>query len=116
MTGGTGLMAHLPSAVQRRRKTTSGRSLNMPTDQSATGKEAAQSASWLNPFDAGRQWIDLAAKVQTAVTDQITRQARGAMVPPFAPEVVSQAFAHFFAHVLSDPAKLAQAQRHLWER
>jgi hypothetical protein len=68
---------------------------------------------WLVPFEAGRQWMELAAKAQTVLSQQLKQDKIPA---PFSQEVVAGAFSQLFAGLLSDPAKMARAQQDLWQR
>jgi len=68
---------------------------------------------WLAPFEAGRQWIELATKAQTVFSEQLKTEAIPA---PFSQEAVAGAFSQLFAKLLSDPVKLAHAQSDLWQR
>ena len=74
-----------------------------------------EKSPWLIPFEAGRQWMDLATKAQAAMARQVEKNAQN-IPSPFAPEAVSKAFSEFFANVLSDPGRLAQAQTSLWQK
>src|SRR5215207_1557759 len=67
---------------------------------------------WLVPFEAGRQWMELAAKAQTVLSQQLKQDKIPA---PFSQEVVAGAFSQLFAGLLSDPAKMARAQQDLWQ-
>jgi polyhydroxyalkanoate synthase subunit PhaC len=68
---------------------------------------------WLTPFEAGRQWMELATKAQTVLSEQLKNEAIPA---PFSQEAVAGAFSQLFANLLSDPARMAKAQSDLWQR
>jgi len=63
-------------------------------------------------FEAGRQWLELAAKAQRVFLDQIKP---GAAPPPFMPQDVAHAFSEMVANLMRDPSKLAKAQADLWK-
>ena len=67
----------------------------------------------LSPFEAGRQWLELAAKAQRVFLDKIQPDAAP---PPFMPQDVAHAFSEMAANLLRDPSKLATAQADLWQR
>ena len=67
----------------------------------------------LSPFEAGRQWLELAAKAQRVFLDKIQSDAAP---PPFMPQDVAHAFSEMAANLLRDPSKLATAQADLWQR
>ena len=83
----------------------------MPNAPDASGR-----FDWLNPFEAGRQWIDIATKAQTVVLRHAERQAKTAGFQPFSPQVAAAAFTEFFANLLSDPQQLVKAQSSLWDK
>jgi polyhydroxyalkanoate synthase len=75
-------------------------------------QDPAKSSSTTSPFEAGRQWLELAAKAQKVFLDQIKPDA----VPPaFVPQDVAHAFSEMVTNLLRDPAKLAKAQTELWQ-
>ena len=65
-----------------------------------------------SPFEAGRQWLELAAKAQKVFLDQIKPAAAP---PPFMPQDVANAFSEMVANLMRDPTKLAKAQADLWQ-
>jgi len=65
-----------------------------------------------SPFEAGRQWLELAAKAQKVFIDQIKPDAAP---PPFMPQDVAHAFADMVANLMRDPSRLAKAQTELWQ-
>ena len=65
-----------------------------------------------SPFEAGRQWFELAAKAQKVFLDQIKPDAAP---PPFMPQDVAHAFSDMVANLMRDPSKLAKAQADLWQ-
>ena len=67
----------------------------------------------LSPFDAGRQWLELAAKAQKVFLDNIKPDAAP---PPFMAQDVAHAFSEMVANLMRDPSKLATAQADLWQR
>jgi polyhydroxyalkanoate synthase subunit PhaC len=64
-----------------------------------------------SPFEASRQWLELAAKAQKVFLDQIKPDATP---PAFMPQDVAHAFAEMVGSLMRDPAKLAKAQADLW--
>jgi hypothetical protein len=64
-----------------------------------------------SPFEAGRQWLELAAKAQKVFLDQIKPDAAP---PPFMPQD-AHAFSDMVANLMRDPSKLAKAQADLWQ-
>jgi len=64
-----------------------------------------------SPFEAGRQWLELAAKAQKVFLDQIKPDAAP---PPFMPQDVAHAFSDVVANLMRDPSRLAKAQADLW--
>lgn len=75
-------------------------------------KDAPKTLSSASPFEAGRQWLELAAKAQKVFLDQIKPDAAP---PPFAPQDVAQAFWEMVANLMRDPSKFAKAQTDLWQ-
>ena len=69
-------------------------------------------ASWTSPFEAGRQWFELASKAQKVFLDQMKQNA--APVPLIQPEV-AEAFSQLVSNLMKDPAKLATAHAGLWQ-
>jgi len=65
-----------------------------------------------SPFEAGRQWLELAAKAQKVFLDQIKPDAAP---PAFVPQDVAHAFSEMVANLMRDPSKLARAQTELWQ-
>lgn len=65
-----------------------------------------------SPLEAGRQWLELAAKAQKVFLDQIKPDA---VPPPFMPQDVAHAFSEMVANLMRDPSKLAKAQADLWQ-
>lgn len=65
-----------------------------------------------SPFDAGRQWFELATRAQKVFLDQIKP---GAAPPAFMPQDVAHAFSEMVAGLMRDPSKLAKAQADLWQ-
>src|SRR6185437_16380013 len=65
-----------------------------------------------SPFEAGQQWLELAAKAQKVFLDQIKPDAAP---PPFMPQDVAHAFSDMVANLMRDPSKLARAQADLWQ-
>jgi polyhydroxyalkanoate synthase subunit PhaC len=65
-----------------------------------------------SPFEAGRQWLELAAKAQRVFLDQIKPDAAP---PPFMPQDVAHAFSEMVTNLMRDPSKLAKAQTELWQ-
>jgi polyhydroxyalkanoate synthase subunit PhaC len=65
-----------------------------------------------SPFEAGRQWLELAAKAQKVFLDQIKSDTAP---PPFMPQDVAQAFSEMVANLMRNPSKLAKAQTDLWQ-
>lgn len=69
-------------------------------------------ASNTSPFEAGRQWLELAARAQRVFLDQIKPDAAP---PAFVPQDVAHAFSEMVTNLMRDPAKLAKAQTELWQ-
>src|SRR6476620_3710891 len=65
-----------------------------------------------SPFEAGRQWLELAAKAQKVFLDQIKPDAAP---PPFMPQDVAHAFSDMVTNLMRDPSRLAKAQTELWQ-
>jgi polyhydroxyalkanoate synthase subunit PhaC len=65
-----------------------------------------------SPFEAGRQWLELAAKAQKVFLDQIKPDAAP---PAFIPQDVAHAFSEMVTNLMRDPSKLAKAQTELWQ-
>ena len=65
-----------------------------------------------SPFEAGRQWLELAAKAQKVFLDQIKPDAAP---PAFMPQDVAHAFSEMVANLMRDPSKFAKAQTDLWQ-
>src|SRR4029079_9765112 len=65
-----------------------------------------------SPFEAGQQWLELAAKAQRVFLDQIKPDAAP---PAFMPQDVAHAFSEMVANLMRDPSKFAKAQTDLWQ-
>jgi polyhydroxyalkanoate synthase subunit PhaC len=65
-----------------------------------------------SPFEAGGQWLELAAKAQKVFLDQIKPDA---LSPPFMPQDIAHAFSEMVFNLMRDPSKLAKAQVDLWQ-
>jgi len=65
-----------------------------------------------SPFEAGRQWLELAAKAQSVFLDRIKPDTTP---PAFMPQDVAHAFSEMVANLMRDPSKLAKAQIDLWQ-
>jgi polyhydroxyalkanoate synthase subunit PhaC len=65
-----------------------------------------------SPFDAGRQWFELAAKAQKVFLDQIKPDAAP---PAFMPQDIAHAFSEMVTNLMRDPSRLAKAQTELWQ-
>jgi chromosome segregation and condensation protein ScpB len=72
----------------------------------------SESASWMSPFEAGRQWLELATKAQNVFLDQMKRDAAP---EPFAQHDVTEAFSQMVSNLMKDPAKLAKGHAELWQ-
>lgn len=66
----------------------------------------------MSPFEAGRQWLELAAKAQKVFVDQIKPDAAP---PAFVPQDIAHAFSEMVTNLMRDPSKLAKAQTELWQ-
>jgi polyhydroxyalkanoate synthase subunit PhaC len=66
----------------------------------------------MSPFEAGRQWLELAAKAQKVFLDQIKPDAAP---PAFVPQDIAHAFSEMVTNLMRDPSKLAKAQTELWQ-
>ena len=73
-------------------------------------KPVSTSPFSLNPFEAGQQWFDMAAKAQDVMAQYVSQSLGGKIGQP-APTAISG----LFASMLSDPAKLGHAQFSFWE-
>jgi polyhydroxyalkanoate synthase len=78
--------------------------------------EPPQKLPWLDPFEAGRQWMEIAGKAQKVVSQYMQQRAESGGFQAYNPVVTPQAFAEFFASFLTDPGKIAKAQSSLWEK
>ena len=78
----------------------------------SNSKDTPKTPSATSPLEAGRQWLELAAKAQKIFLDQIKPDAAP---PPFAPQDVAQAFSEMVTNLMRDPSKLAKAQADLWQ-
>ena len=78
--------------------------------------ESPQKVPWLDPFEASRQWMEIAGKAQKFVSQYVQQQADSGVFQPYNPQATPQAFAEFFASFLKEPGKLAKAQSSLWEK
>jgi polyhydroxyalkanoate synthase subunit PhaC len=85
----------------------------MANERTEKPSSPATANPWLAPFEAGRQWMELASKAQTVLAGQLTRDAGK---QPFSPEAATQAFSEFFTKLMTDPMKIAEAQSDLWQR
>jgi hypothetical protein len=56
----------------------------MPKDPNSS-----ESASWISPFEAGRQWLELATKAQNVFLGQMKQDAAH---EPFAQHDITEAF------------------------
>ena len=81
-------------------------------DKTKEGKAQAT----FDPFELGRQWIDMAAKAQTVMTELVARQpaAGGLSAEPLGD--APAAFGRLFSGLLSDPMALGHAQFSFWQR
>jgi polyhydroxyalkanoate synthase subunit PhaC len=73
---------------------------------------SSEIASWISPFEAGRQWLELATKAQKVFLDQMKRDAAP---EPFAQHDVTEAFSQMVSNLMKDPAKLAKGHAELWQ-
>jgi polyhydroxyalkanoate synthase subunit PhaC len=71
---------------------------------------------WLDPFEASRQWMEIAGKAQNVVSQYLGRQAEGGAFQDYNLKTTTQAFAEFFALFFKDPEKLVKAQSSLWAK
>ena len=71
---------------------------------------------WLDPFEASRQWMEIAGKTQRIVAQYMGRQVESDALQAYHPQATAQAFAEFFASFFKDPEKLVKAQSSLWEK
>jgi polyhydroxyalkanoate synthase len=78
--------------------------------------DSPQQVPWLNPFEASRQWMEIASKAQKVVSQYMKQQAESGVFQAYNPNATPQAFAEFFASFLKDPERLAKAQSSLWEK
>ena len=76
------------------------------------GSQDSKTPFSTSPFEAGRQWLELAAKAQKVFLDQIKPDAAP---PAFMPQDVAHAFSEMVANLMRDPSKLAKAQTELWQ-
>ena len=67
----------------------------------------------LDPFEAGRQWLDMATKAQNIMTQYVNRQMSGGFAQAAA-QPDPAAIGRLFASLLSDPGKLGHAQFSFW--
>ena len=74
-------------------------------------QDPPKTPSSTSPFEAGRQWLELAAKAQKVFLDQIKPDAAP---PAFMPQDVAHAFSEMVTNLMRDPSKLAKAQTDLW--
>jgi polyhydroxyalkanoate synthase subunit PhaC len=65
-----------------------------------------------SPFEAGSEWLELAAKAQKTFLNQIKPEA---LSPPFMPQDIAHAFSEMVFNLMRDPSKLAKAQVDLWQ-
>ena len=79
----------------------------MPKDPNST-----EFASGTSPFEAGRQWLELATKAQKVFLDQMKQDAAP---EPFAQHEVAEAFSQMVSNLMKDPAKLAKGHAELWQ-
>jgi polyhydroxyalkanoate synthase len=79
--------------------------------QPDTGKPAG-----LDPFEAGRQWLEIAEKAQTVMTQFVDRHISGGPSQAFPVQTDPMAIGRLFTSVLSDPARLGYAQFSFWQR
>ncbi len=70
----------------------------------------------LDPFEAGRQWLDIAEKAQKLMTKFVDRQLSGGTSEAFPLQSDPTAMSRIFASVLGDPARLGYAQFNFWQR
>jgi poly[(R)-3-hydroxyalkanoate] polymerase subunit PhaC len=68
---------------------------------------------WLDPFEAGRQWMEIAGKAQNVVSQYM---AESSAFQAYNPKATAQAFAEFFALFFKHPEKFVKAQSSLWEK
>jgi polyhydroxyalkanoate synthase len=71
---------------------------------------------WLNPFEASRQWMEIAGKAQKVVSEYMQQQAESGTFQAYNPQATPQAFAEFFGSLLKSPEKLAHAHSSLWAK
>jgi polyhydroxyalkanoate synthase len=76
------------------------------------GSQDSKTPFSTSPFEAGRQWLELAAKAQKVFLDQIKPDPAP---PAFMPQDVAHAFSEMVANLMRDPSKLAKAQTELWQ-
>jgi polyhydroxyalkanoate synthase subunit PhaC len=78
--------------------------------------DSPQRIPWLDPFEASRQWMEIAGKAQNAVSQYMGQQAEDSALQASNLKATTQAFAEFFALFFRDPEKLVKAQSSLWEK
>ncbi len=76
----------------------------------------AQKPAALDPFEAGRQWLEIAEKAQKVMTHFVDRQLSGPGPEAMPVTADPMAISRLFTSVLSDPARLGYAQFNFWQR
>src|SRR5215469_4053748 len=75
--------------------------------------DSPQRIPWLDPFEASRQWMEIAGKAQNVVSQYMGQQAEDSALQASNLKASTQAFAEFFALFFRDPEKLVKAQSSL---
>ena len=78
--------------------------------------DSSQRIPWLDPFEASRQWMEIAGKTQNVVSQYLGWQVESSAFQAYNPKVTAQAFGEFFALFFKDPEKLVKAQSSLWAK
>ncbi len=68
-----------------------------------------------DPVEYAKTMASIAERSQRIVSEFLERQAKGDDTPPVDPTSVAGAFFELTRHLMSDPAKLVQAQVSLWQ-
>jgi polyhydroxyalkanoate synthase len=78
--------------------------------------DGGESGGLSNPFEFGRQWLDLSIKAQKAMTTLIDAPKQSGAMPAQLTQAASAAFGNMYLSLMRDPAALASAQADLVQK